>query len=587
MTDIERGTGMHFRWWVRRNGWWLFLVGIALGISMAIWGFWIAQDYYFDANNKLRWGDIAYYILQMIPLYGFGPVNPEMPWQLNFARFWLPLVFFSTAAMGIVRLIGRRSLGLSRFFLNGHVIVCGDGEQAMTLVRQYRLKALPPQVLLVASGDGFASYGEMKGLGVEILIDDPATAECWRNANISRAKAVYLVADEDLANLRGFEALSSEVSRAFPEGHASLLPCFVHLGDIGLRRWLIDALQSPGREQPKGLRWYFFSTWENCARYLFVSHGPHTQFVQGESSEPPSMLILGSNAIAEQIVLQAAKLGHYATTGKLRVDLVAADSTRIERSLMSRYPALDPDFCERWSSEERALVPLIDLHCHDLSPDCPPATLFESLNGMKRPFQVCFVCIDDAALAISAVEALRAQGCNAHFRKPPFSIVLCLPGEAGAFERVVRNRRWFGVRKLESDNLTVFDPLVHGFKMEEGEALIGQKSEIDAMRIYQFYMGRQDVDWEALSESEKDSNRQAADHLRIKRCFLDRDDEHLMRMEHERWCAERLLAGWRHSPQKQVAERLNPNLCPYDDLPLVEREKNRPTAIYARGVEEI
>ena len=40
--------------------------------------------------------------------------------------------------------------------------------------------------------------------------------------------------------------------------------------------------------------------------------------------------------------------------------------------------------------------------------------------------------------------------------------------------------------------------------------------------------------------------------------------ELLAEMEHRRWVAERLLAGWTYAPKKDIGRRENPHLVPWD-----------------------
>lgn len=124
--------------------------------------------------------------------------------------------------------------------------------------------------------------------------------------------------------------------------------------------------------------------------------------------------------------------------------------------------------------------------------------------------------------------------------------------------------------------------------------------------------------WREANEWARESNRQAADHLYVKlRCLgieirdssetteegpafavadgLPEDDgffepeekEQLARMEHRRWCAERLLAGWRPLPRTEENvrawdednnafkdQKLHIDLAHFDELPTDERDKD-------------
>ena len=133
--------------------------------------------------------------------------------------------------------------------------------------------------------------------------------------------------------------------------------------------------------------------------------------------------------------------------------------------------------------------------------------------------------------------------------------------------------------------------------------LINEELDVLAKAIHEQYVqrrkreGRSESDpstltWEQLDPDLKESNRQQADHVRVKLraigCyassrgdgqlavseFSDDDVETLARMEHARWTAERFLAGWRLGP-KDIRGKTNPYLVDWRELPDDVREYDR------------
>ena len=99
--------------------------------------------------------------------------------------------------------------------------------------------------------------------------------------------------------------------------------------------------------------------------------------------------------------------------------------------------------------------------------------------------------------------------------------------------------------------------------------------------------------WSLLDEDYKNANRQQALHLKIKlrtiACaeqdksivgrrideFTDEEIKLLAVMEHDRWCAERWLAGWVHGKTRNKVERTHPDLVPWSELSEDSQEKDR------------
>lgn len=97
------------------------------------------------------------------------------------------------------------------------------------------------------------------------------------------------------------------------------------------------------------------------------------------------------------------------------------------------------------------------------------------------------------------------------------------------------------------------------------------------------------VPWDELPENVRHANRAAADHIAVKLAaigcrivagsgkpfaFIDAEIDGLARIEHRRWCAERLLRGWR-TGSRDSDRRLHPDLKPFEELDEDARQKDR------------
>ncbi len=108
--------------------------------------------------------------------------------------------------------------------------------------------------------------------------------------------------------------------------------------------------------------------------------------------------------------------------------------------------------------------------------------------------------------------------------------------------------------------------------------------------------------WERLREDLKESNRQQADQIPEKlkvigcsirpagsgetgvREFTPEEVELLAKMEHNRWMANKMAAGWTYAPPpRDDVKKTHPCLVPWEELPDDEREKDRQAV---RGIPE-
>ena len=103
--------------------------------------------------------------------------------------------------------------------------------------------------------------------------------------------------------------------------------------------------------------------------------------------------------------------------------------------------------------------------------------------------------------------------------------------------------------------------------------------------------------WDQLPEEVKDKNRRFADHVGPKLdavgcvavpaplvdpanpgfSFSAEEIERLAVLEHERWCADQRLDGYRYAPVRDDVRKLHPSMIPWSELSEDEREKDRQT----------
>lgn len=102
------------------------------------------------------------------------------------------------------------------------------------------------------------------------------------------------------------------------------------------------------------------------------------------------------------------------------------------------------------------------------------------------------------------------------------------------------------------------------------------------------------TEWEKLRERYRESNRLSALHLAVKiEAWNRRDDEsdplftestmleHLARSEHMRWMAEKVVDGWRYSPERDESRLQHPKLKPFNALDSRDKEKDYETFEWA------
>ena len=114
--------------------------------------------------------------------------------------------------------------------------------------------------------------------------------------------------------------------------------------------------------------------------------------------------------------------------------------------------------------------------------------------------------------------------------------------------------------------------------------------DVDAQRIHSHYLSQYPEmgPWHQLTELNRNANRDAADHALVVSAILQGEgltwddvmpgssiEERLAELEHRRWMASKVMAGFEYGPQKDTVQKTHPSLAYYTSLPDSEKEKDR------------
>lgn len=529
--------------------------------------------------------DTLFFTLQMLVM-NYGGVHGDAPWTIQLARFGLPVLTSLSVIKGVVEVAAYRHLSFRLHFWREHIVFCGGGDQSRALILQYLKQPHPPKIVVVDVRD----VPENKALwaqGAKFLKEDAKLPDVLRRVGIQRARCVYIMAGSDQTNVEIFKHFAEVIGLNATDAQASQ-HCFVHLYDPTLRA----AVDQHWRKDHPANAWQIqtHNTWESAARDLMTGqYAPHLH------SDAPHILILGASWLTEQLIIQGARLGHYPNGQKLRLTCVDEQAHTLRDRFYAQYPALDPKPAPHlaWHTNELALLPVIDTHfvAH-------PAEGFSSEQFAEicaTPISIAYICQADDEKALHILAALRAN-LPAHNGKKT-SIVLCDMHPHQIHDTLNLHDLYPEVHH--------FNAVAAGILLEAGALGKDDLREVAAKAIHQDYCQRHGgLSWAQLSEDSRESNRQSADHWKIKFDWLQRQNngvlptdlapyqDRLMRLEHDRWVAERLMGGWRYVARPQTkaeepslkANKLNWCLCPFDALSQVDQQKDQDVCEVARKI---
>lgn len=588
------------------------VVGLFLmAVATCVYGLWelslspVEKDIYGSS-----WVQITYAVAQLF-FFNTDPTlisrNIWLEWSAFFAMIFI-LVSATTIAAKLFAGAQLAGLRMARVVQGRrHIVVCGLGRVGRRIAQDARARGL--SVVAIERDQNVLTGHSCRDLGVVVIAGDAADPYVLRAAQASNAEKIFILTGADATNL----SIAQQILTTKPE--------------TSVRGFLINRST---RYRGGGSKGNFIEHQPQC--YVHCDEPEHGRLLAGRSTATPfnmndrvalslvrdkivkyrptdqqivHIFLLGFGGMGQAIALWAARLGHFGNRRRLRVSIIDKDIEVNRRIFLSSYPAFCPN------------EGLADLACYPA-----PSEIDEWGSCKLRPNMPAKVSVEGDKSVVEYV-------CNAEFVSMPFIegfalaefikarvsesvlplVIVAQDDEALGFS--IASRLHHTMYQGDTVSLPIFlwlprlDALSHLIPNEWNITAFGEPEESgwdqavrdveqEARKVHDAYLahissrhveGSTATKWESLTETMRESNRQQHDHTGFKlaaanwECTttgetgadisdLDRVTEYLAEMEHNRWMAERLLAGWKFGP-RDVTTR--PTFVPFNELSSEER----------------
>jgi hypothetical protein len=554
---------------MKRASVWVPWLLIAAAVLLGFWGWWLELG----LGNPFHAAWTAGIKTVQLFFVNLDFDRPPASWQLKVAAFLAPLGLASAFVLALYR-SGRAWLTgiVIRLFLKRPVLMAGSSPDALTF-----LKKSPPRNPLVVLSDPDALVADMGNARKRTVFlgGSPLSPRTWKRAGIAKASAVLVfpAGGEFWGIPRAIARAGAKRRRRAP---LKVVVAFQDDGRQELLSGLKDSFPSRGN-----VEFVTRSLLHSAAADLAELIAPHT--VRGGRSlfeRAPHVLVEGWSPFIREFLLEAAQLYHYPAPGKTELTVVMAEGGELS-SFLAEHPGL------------QKVVELQRLGPQELSAilgDRQPS------SWKNAPSVILLAPRSPWSISTSARRWKRFQVLTG---LAPLRIhALVSDSDAGEAERdaMIRGCRGMG---LELHVLEDFIDWKH---------LVANSEVIDgiAARIHERYAALYDArPWESLTERERELNRRAARHLKLKLwCLGFRLEEGkgteelgipepdakvrdmLARLEHRRWEAEKLLEDFLSGPDSADPEtnnfwkgslRIHPDLRPFEELSAFDISKDENT----------
>lgn len=562
-----------------RRQWQLLAVAWLVTLAFGCWAWYLEYQLLVDlgeAESARTASDILYNALGLFTLNSAGAVYP-LVWQLEVARFLAPLVAAFTAVKTLGLVLTAQAFRFRQRFARDHVVVCGLGQRGLRLGMELRKRGT--RVVVIEHDQADALLDTCRQADIDVITADATERHVLQLARVDTASHVVAVCGQDAVNAE----IAAETAALTSTRRGAPLHCLVHIVDAQLWRLLRE--RELGDDPATPFRLEFFNLFESGARAILREFPPFPEEAE-EDAAAPHVLIVGLGRLGEHIALRMAWEWHRRLRrGGAPLTMSVLDSAARERcqALADRYPQLAKS-CDLRPVELDACSPAFE-RCEFLLDDQDKCCVTD-----------VYVCLDDDTRALSAALTLHRQT-----RERGVPIVVRLDGGRGLAELL-------GGRTASAAEFSD----IHSFSLLDAtcqaDLVLRGTHESLARGVHDLYVAEQAkaghtrddnplvVPWDELPPDIKESNRRAADHIRVMLTAagysiapLEDWDADLFRfsisevetmgdLEHERWIRERQSGGWKYAPGARSNEaKTSPYLVPWDQLPEDVKDYDRAT----------
>ena len=608
--------------------WWATSVGLTF--LVCVWSAWLFErefGAYRDQGPFLVFSESIYAALRLFVLEGpSGLAEATWTWwllPLHISRFLAPFVLAIGGGA-----VGWRYLQASRerwkiSKLGDHIIICSqsteESDPAHRLALQYVARREAGSVLCVVRDEESDGAHRLHEKGALILTGEATRPETLKDGRASEASRVIIDLGDDAENARAVRALARVL-----EARTREEPLHCHVASSGGRvedEWDRGIIGRAGGK----LVLHPFSVPRAAARRLFELHPPwESRLPQTPQDRPLHVLILGFGPQAQAIVLQTVRSCHFADLQDVRITVVAPD-----------VPGASVD--EGWC---RTHMPAWELVADIRFIQKEPTTLSEHewalCQNERGDFDHIYVAVEDMGQG-SGNGLGMASKLSGRIGTEPCTVVVYEEGtsERGVFpvwdeavtleaiiseqqDRMAQHIHQYYAKKYgdtrtwevlttddrdsnrdQADHIWAKLGIIEAFtRSQRGHAQPDYPSASELAEAQRaLSRAKYEVDGEGDGDGEESSGatplsmlRQLSECIelkaRLKKPSAGKENpdydqdlvERLAQVEHRRWMASRICAGWVFGDPRNNRAKHHPLIVAYGALEEIEKEKDRDTA---------
>ncbi|MEH7349146.1 NAD-binding protein [Gottfriedia acidiceleris] len=487
---------------------------------------------------------------------------------LEIARWLAAFTVVANIIKTILYIFRQRIQLLKLSFQGGHYLIYGLNEYSKHLAIDLISQGF--KVVMIDDNKDNPLLNDACNHGCIVLIDDSFSMDVLRTAGLARCTHFIIFTANDVMNIE-IVINAEEVIRQDHQKSQPPVKIYVRILD-NMYESVLDEL---AKQYQSGIDLRLFNNYENSAKLLFERFPLYSHLdINNEHEKAAHLLIVGFGHTGRNVLLQAAKIGHFPNRKTTKITVIDKDANSKEISFRMNYPEI---------------FQVCDIIFKQF--DVKEKAFFNYISTLKDPITYIAVCFDNQELDFT----------SAAFLIKNFKDI----------KIAVRMSRGAIFANWLDNNRNVYENIIRFGAVEEvssADVIIGESIEKVAKQIHNSYLEKTHAttEWENLDRFTKSSNLSQIEHIPTKLYavglymkskkdlvaddqFLINEDEYLKWIndyvedlaitEHARWNAFHFMNGFKkQSPflekNKDLTNKTHGCLVSWEELDYVSQVRS-------------
>ncbi len=534
-----------------------------------------------NTEGQATFSNILYHVIQLFVLQASFPANVDL--NLQIARFLAPTLLALAGLQALFYVFNSRIDSFFLRFTNNHVIVCGLGERGLAIAQSFF--DVGEKVTVIDNDLDNINTKYLKRHGVRVISGDATSTDLLKRVRAHHCSYLFATMEDDGENVEiavnlfklvrknRRKELSRLKSTSGSSNSANHVQCFINILEPHIRELLKH--HSIATDPYDLFELKFFNTYENSSNLVF-RHPELSKYFKlaFESNSSLHIIIVGFGEMGQEMYLMFIKLFEFLGSKNLSFSIFDIHATKQMSLFRKRYPDL-----ESLSTFETKDIDINEIDfLEELS-----ASIHDTDDQEKN---LIFFCIDSdnsgVSAALSILPLLKNENIPIFVQTYSDTGLGTILRSKDVFHFTNNPIIPFGIIKEICNKKILVNPMIDEVAKKFHDHYINhQKSSNNDSDSNPFL-----VEWDFLPEERKDSYRQKVRMLEIFLNgfgykiipksdtksqvirFTDEESQLLAKIEHSRWLADRILAGWRFEEGSRKNNlKTNPLLVEWPKLP--------------------